>query len=245
MQRFFIDNGDLKTGIVCELPMNICHQVLNVLRMKNGAQVLLLDGQGGEYAAELQIDGKKVSGKILGVERNPFEAEVEVILFQSLLKSQEKFEWSAQKATELGATAITPLICDRCQVQALKKKERIEKIIREAAEQCERGKLPNLNDEISFDDMIESLNSLNSSSPEVTTLFCYEGIRQKMSPLPSLGKKINVIIGPEGGFSPKEIEKMEEFCQKNSNFHMIGLGRRILRSETAAITALSQILPYF
>ena len=241
LQRFFLKNVELNKIKEGFLENDICHQILNVLRMRAGEQVILLDNTGFEYLCELYIDGKKVRYKVLERNENLSEASVNVALCQALLKSQERFEWSAQKATELGVSAVVPLITERCQVGELRKKDRVEKIMKEASEQCERGRVPELKKEIKFEDLLNQLGD----EANATHLFFYEGLRNISMGLPKLAGNINVIIGPEGGFSADEVSEIEYFCSKNKNAHMLSLGKRILRSETASIVALAHILTKF
>ncbi len=217
------------------------HQIFNVLRMRDGEKIILLDNTGKEYLSEITIDKRHISYKILEEKENAFEADISVTLYQSLLKSQDRFEWAAQKGTELGVATIIPLITERCQVSELKKKSRVEKIMKEASEQCERGIIPELKDEIDFENMLQEF----SQQTDTTHLFFCENRRDQILELPELNTEVNVIIGPEGGFSDEELEKINTFCSENENAYVLSLGKRILRSETASIAALSNILTYF
>lgn len=209
--------------------------------MKSGEKIILLDGSGFEYVCEIAVHGKDVNFTVVEKRKNESEPSIDVTLYQALLKSQEKFELILQKAVELGVCSIVPLRAERCQLPDLRKKDRCEKIMREASEQSERAKVPPLADIVTFDEMIENLDT----SDTTTNLFLYEGMRDKKFKLPDLGVNVNVIIGPEGGFSPDEAQKMKAFCEKHKNSHILSLGKRILRSETASIAALSNILIHF
>ncbi|MDP4007562.1 MAG: RsmE family RNA methyltransferase [Candidatus Peregrinibacteria bacterium] len=238
LQRFFIEDNVLMVGDDDNLSKEICHQILNVLRMKTNDKVILLDNSGFEYTCEITVHGKNISYKVLEKNKNTLEPTINTILYQSILKSSERLEFAMQKATELGVMTIVPLITERCQVATLRKKDRFEKIIKEASEQSERGLLPTLENPIKFNDLIKTLDT----SLKTTNLFFYEGARHDKFELPSLSKNVNVIIGPEGGFSPEEALQIETFCKKNKNSYTLSLGKRILRSETASIVALAQIL---
>ena len=239
MQRFFLTDHELEVGTTGLFPQDVIHQILHVLRMKSGDEVMLLDNSGNEYASVIEVNGKRVTYEVVGCTQNTSEPPLYVISHQAFLKQHDRFELAVQKATELGASEITPLITDRCQVRELRKPERLEKIIRESAEQCERGKLPRLNDTTSF----ETLCNVARESDDVF-LFFYEGLDADQIALPVFqhNVKIHAIIGPEGGFSEEEGKMIERMCDEFSHCHALSLGPRILRAETASIVALARIL---
>ncbi|MEW6617300.1 MAG: RsmE family RNA methyltransferase [Patescibacteria group bacterium] len=201
------------------------HQIKNVLHLKIGEKILLCDENKNEYMVEITRIEKKVDTKIISSGKNKNESKRDVHLYLSILK-KENFELAVQKAVEVGVNTITPLITDRT-VKLDIKRERILKIIKEAAEQSERGIIPELKEIANFSDVIkEKRNGI--------TFFC----DRSGNNLYDLMKKteeenvINVFIGPEGGWSENELEYAKE-----NKFLIANLGKFTLRGETAAIIA--------
>lgn len=189
---------------------------------------------------DLSIEGKEKSN----------ELPVKINLYQGLPKS-DKLEFIIEKAVELGVYSVIPVAMTNSVVKVNdkvdKKLIRYNKISRSAAEQSKRGIIPEVKDIISFDEMIEK-TSKSEKGKNILFFENAEGIEKTkgyIRDIKGLLKKpaedndieINVIIGPEGGFSDKEIEKA-----KNKGIEILTLGDRILRTETAAITALSILM---
>ena len=183
--------------------------------------------------------------KIVNKYSSATELPVRVHLYQALPKG-DKLDFIIQKSVECGAFDITPFESQNCVVKVKKdaedkKSERRNKIALEAAKQCGRGIIPKVNTTLSFKEM------LNDVSDYDAVLFCYEG--QGTEPMGVVLKSIKsdgiindiaVIIGSEGGFSNDEAALAREH-----GFYSIGLGKRILRAETAAIFALTSIVYEF
>ena len=206
MQRFFIDRPLRETEIFDD---EIFHQIMRVLRMQKGDQIILFCGDGIEYLYELTNFSKK---SVECVQREKYEptgreSSKNITLYQSMPNKMEKLERIVQKNTELGVKKIIFFRSDRSQKLFLSdsKKERIKAISREALEQC-GGLFPV---EIIFSD--ENLESiLKNKNPDEKRLFLHtEG---KKSTLNELSYAINfgIFIGPEGGWSDSEIQKMNE-----------------------------------
>lgn len=205
------------------------HQISRVLRLKAGSDIVLLDNSGFEYPAIIEsLAEDEIVLKILEKRENEAEPKIKLALFQCLLK-KDKMEWIFEKGTELGVSKFVPVLSKHCVKTDLNFK-RAEKIIREAAEQCGRLKLPEFSEISDFEKAIAlyaregGLNLIFDKSGGISlkSFVC----RNK------LPEKINVFIGPEGGFSGDEIA----FAEK-SGFQIVSLGERILRAETAAIAA--------
>jgi len=212
-----------------KLSKEIAHQVYHVLRMRKGDRITLLDNSGWEYEAEIiSLNEARILGKKLS-EREP---KVELRLFSSLLKG-EKFEFVLQKGTELGVKEFIPVISSRCQAKepGEEKLARWRKIVKEAAEQSGRGKLPIILPPAKF----EEACFLAEGIPLIT----WEGEKGKglKDVLPTSAKKVSLFVGPEGGYSAEEIETAVK-----TGLKPISLGGRILRAETAAIAALAAIM---
>ena len=242
LQRFFVPRID---GV---LPDTIVHQILHVLRLKENDCVILLDNSGKEHTAKLCAYDKGMKKnqvlphyKVIETHENAYEPSVRVTLSLALLKSQERFEWAVQKATELGISAIRPLITERTQVKNLRNIERLRRIMQEASEQCERGIIPTLLPVKKFEELTEDAEKETGR----TIVFCHELSQSVFNTFPPLAEEIEIVIGPEGGFSEKESELITHTVKTTSHVHSISLGKRILRAETAAVTALSLILPHY
>jgi 16S rRNA (uracil1498-N3)-methyltransferase len=234
MNRFFLDSHLIINDRV-NFPENIAHQIIHVLRMDSGEVVEVLDGKGLIFQVQLDIDFDKkvVLGKIL--DRKPATTEPGISICLCFgMTSREKVELILQKGTEVGVSKFSPFISSRSLVQSTalsdKRKLRWERIIREAAEQSHRGKLPALISPMRFKECL----SANFDQHDLS-LIAWEGaaategaLRESLKDFEGL--KIALFIGPEGGFSDDEIG-----TAKKAGCQVISLGERILRMETAAL----------
>ncbi len=231
IHRFFIDSFN---GVEISLPEEVSHQVTQVLRLKLSEQIIILDNTGWEYICILtKIDKKHSLAKVIKKQLNQNEPKTKIHLYQSLI-SRDNFELVLQKAVELGISDITPVQTERTQFSiswAQEKYDRFQRIIKEAAEQSERGLLPSLKTPLNFE------AALGDAVDKGDTIVAWEkedpGKIFSSANLPS----INIMIGPEGGFTESEIE-----YAKKQNANTISLGKTILRSETAAIALISRII---
>lgn len=236
MNHFFVEPA-LVAGPEVRLEGEIAHQLSRVLRLEPGAYILLLDGQGFEYEVELtavQRQGKAdvALGRVLGRRSATGEPGVRLTLYQALLKG-EKFDFVLQKGTEVGVSRFVPLLTERCVVQTARP-DRWKKIIREAAEQSRRGKLPELVERPLG--LSEALDRLKARGQ--TALMAWEeehtlSLRQ----LPAGLTELAILIGPEGGFSKSEAAQAQA-----TGVQTVSLGKRILRAETAGPIAAALAL---
>ena len=244
MHRFFIPPNQIddNQAIITDA---IAHQIRNVLRMEVGQHIVVLDNEGWEYELKLAyIERKQVIGKIVEKRPSPHEPRTHITLYQSLMK-RDKFEFVLQKATEIGVSRIVPVISQRSIVQTASnlkpnKRDRWQRILTEAAEQSQRGRIPELASPLKFSEAI-------SQSPNLSlTLIAYEndGVSVKTAvslltprPSPLSPPTIAIFIGPEGGYHPSEIQLAQQHGAT-----IITLGNRILRAETAALLAPALIL---
>lgn len=235
MRRFFIDS---QTSIEDEifLPEQESHHLQHVLRLPAGNPLQLLDGVGNIHDAEIMVLGKRVKLRILRSVHVPQDA-TPIRVCQSLLKGQ-KIELLVQKCTELGVTEFTPFYSERCQFKkkelskVTKKYDRWRRIIEEACKQCGTPWAMRLNPLLSFEEM------LRANVQEVQRILFWEeaGIENSLHSLP-LKKDtygLQVVFGPEGGFSVEEAT-----AAKEADFQVLSLGARILKAETANIAAVS------
>lgn len=232
MVRFFVTPQELDTDCITLTGENEQHK--KVLRLKDGEQVLLCDGQGREALCQIDGDGLTV------VERRPSQTEagVFVTVYMAFPKA-DKLEHVIQKATELGASEIVAFPSARCvsrpDDKSLKKKlERWQKIAVSAAEQSGRGRIPQV--------MVLSglREALERGAKADRPLLFYENeqaVTLKMALSGTPYQTVSLLTGPEGGLEEKEVERARE-----AGWQVCTLGKRILRCETAPLCALSAVM---
>jgi 16S rRNA (uracil1498-N3)-methyltransferase len=210
--------------------------------MKTGDELLLCDGQGTEYLARISgLTRTEVKADVVS-QSNRAIATPRITLGQGLPKS-DKMDVIVQKTTELGVASVVPLVTERTIVKIRDEARRIlrwQKIAREAAMQSNRADIPSIEPILPFSDFLLSLDpGPLTHDPSVLKLLPWEEgtthIRSVLRAAPDV-KSIIVLIGPEGGFS-----KDEAASARDKGFHLVSLGRNILRTETAALAALSMI----
>lgn len=252
MHRFFVPAAALAQQPVV-LTGDQAHQIRRVLRMRVGERVTLLDGQGWAYEGVLiAVDEGNVRCQTLRRWEAAGEPRTHITLYQAVLKG-ERFSWALQKGVEVGVSAFAPLICERNVVDDLaaieSKRERWECIIREAAEQCGRGRLPELDQTQLFSQAASPSLPPPCPSPgrrgaggEVR-LIAWEGeysttLRDALARCNwAAGARIQLFVGPEGGFTEDEIA-----LARRCGVQPVTLGPRILRAETAGVIAAALIL---
>ena len=242
MPRFFVQKEQLTQETVT-IYGDDAHHISRALRMAAGEQITVCDMQSNEYLCELtEFLPDRVCARILSRGHSDTEPPYYAHVYQALPKG-DKLDSIIQKSVECGASAITTFSSERCVVKMKdaneeKKLERRRRIASEAAKQSGRGALPEVRPTLGFSQAIEEASRAD------IPLFCYEGetdqtlsqvLRQKkaewnMDKLPI----ISVVVGSEGGFSQKEANEA-----KKAGMIPIGLGKRILRTETAASFVLS------
>ena len=216
--------------------------LIRVLRCKPGDEVTLVDRQGVCYQAEITgITGKEVVAGIKGPVQPAPESPIKLILLQGVLKAQ-KMDLVIQKAVELGASSIIPVITERVVVSETRKLPRWQSIALEAARQCGRAIIPPVMEPVKLREFFSKIKC-----PIRGIVFWEEGgaplkevIADIRTPLPAGGQAadVYVLIGPEGGLAEEEVELAQE-CGLN----VATMGERILKAETAAISALT-VLQY-
>ncbi len=214
------------------------HHLLRVLRLTIGDELFVFDGDGDEYRCEFtEVKNKIAVVEVIEKLNNPVESPLQLTLAQALAKG-EKFDFIVQKATELGASCITPLITEYADVklnaeQAGKRLERWQRISLEALKQSGRRKIVKIALPVSIEKFFESNDQKNK---EEIIFFNERGGLTLEPALNSLKNKeiVTAMIGPEGGWSDKEIHLFNQHACKS-----VTLGGRILRTETAAIAAIT------
>ena len=206
---------------------------IKVLRLSVGDRILVVDGFGATHEVELDaVSGKQVAGRILSTVHEAGEPRNQLHLALAVLHQPARWETFLEKAVELGCTRITPLVTERTQQGRLKAR-RLENIMVSALKQCERSRLPQLDDPMSLEAVLALDGSLR--------LICHEALSdgRTLADLlagvdgPPEGPR-RVLIGPEGGFTDGEVERA-----RRANWTRVWLGPRRLRAETAAMVAAS------
>lgn len=228
--RFFVPPETLAADTL-RLPDDVAHQVAHVLRLHAGERVVLLGG-GLEHEVELVAVARSgVTVRVVATRPATGEPRLRLTLCPALLKA-DKFEWVLQKCTELGVAAFQPVISARCVSDAAsaRKMARWQRIVQEAAEQSGRGIVPPVAEPIALDKLpVEAA---------IATLMAYEqehrrGLRAALAEA-ATGGALVLVVGPEGGFTPDEVER---FCARGAQ--AVSMGLRILRAETACVAAVA------
>lgn len=242
MQKFFVDESQIEDEKIKIIGEDVKH-IANVLRMQIGEQFLVGNNSTLEtFLTEIShIEKDKVVVNIVEKMETQTESNVEIDLYQGLPKA-DKMELIIQKTTEIGVSKIIPVDMVRCIVKlddkdAKKKIERWQKVAEGAAKQSKRGKIPKVENKIKLKDLKSKVNDYD------IFLVAYEGenknsLKEQLRMLNKNEKyKIGILIGPEGGIDKEEIEML-----KGENVKIVTLGKRILRTETAPIVVVSNII---
>ncbi len=219
----------LAPGLELALTDAAAHHLLRVLKVKPGQPIVIFNGQGGEYRAEVAaVERVSLVVRLSAEQVVNRESPCQLHLAQAILHS-DKMDIALQKATECGVSDITPIFSDYCQQRQkaeliAKKQQHWQRVIISATEQCGRDRLPT----------VHPATLLQAWLPQqtgVTTFVFHPAQSNAMMPTSS---NINLLIGPEGGWSQQEINLfIEQRCLFRS------LGPRILRAETATVAALT------
>ncbi len=238
MPRFFIEGIAPGPGDRITLSEEDSRHVALSLRMKRGESLTLCDGDGTDYECRAVDFGDAVTVEVISSSPSAGEPSFRATVYQAEIKG-DKFDTVIQKTVELGAAGIVPFVSSRCVSRpdprdADKKKKRRERIALEAAKQCGRGIVPPVGATVPFEKAAEE--AAKADLP----LFCWE---EATLPLKDVIRgrdpsTVSVVIGPEGGFSAEEAKAAEA-----AGLITVSLGRRILRTETAAGAVLS-VLSY-
>lgn len=223
---------DLTVGTTLPLDERLNHYLIKVLRVRMGAEIILFNGCGNEYQAKItELSKKHITVHIKKQDSPVRESPLAIHLFQAITRG-ERMDYSLQKSVELGVTEITPILTERTEVHI--KPEKLEKklahwrgIITSAAEQSGRVVLPTLHPPCALNDAIQAMNDLS---------FILEPTSTDALPLKLTTHQLNLLIGPEGGFSPEEID-----LAKSHLIQSICLGPRILRTETATAVGITAL----
>jgi 16S rRNA (uracil1498-N3)-methyltransferase len=238
--RFFVAPTAIQGRDVHITDPALAHQLANVLRLQPGDRIVVLDDTGWEYTVILETIGRQgVRGSIEERTATAGEPRLHLTLYVALLKA-DRFELVLQKGTELGVTRFVPLLTERSVADpaagaSAAKRERWERIIREAAEQSRRGRLPGLAAPQTFS------HACHEAAAGVRALLLWEGgnavsFAVALADGASEARPCAIFSGPEGGWTDDEVATAIGY-----NMILVSLGPRILRAETAPIAAASAI----
>lgn len=233
LPRFFCE-APLSAGARLLLPAALAHHAVRVLRLRDGAQIVLFDGRGGEYPATLHTEGKD-AWALLGA-HNPREAELagRVVLVQGLPAS-DKMDWVVEKAVELGACRVSPIAAQRSvlQLSGARLEKRLAhwaRVAQAASEQCGRNRVMAV-------DAPTDLRTWLEQPCDGVRLLCHP------EAVPSLPEalaghtgleQVSLLVGPEGGWSDDELE-----LAAHHNVLAVRYGPRVLRTETAGLALIA------
>ena len=232
--RFFLPDVELVPGQPVDLTP-LARQLARVLRLHTGAEIHLLDNRGACFLTRIEtLDDRRGTGTVLAAEEMGGEPAARLTLYQCSLKA-DKFEWVLQKGTELGVAGFVPVVSTRSVVRPVtalaKKMDRWQAIIREAAEQAGRARLPTLHAPLTFDQAVGHATGQRFLPWE-----------EADNRAPGLGDLVArtrpdalaLLVGPEGGIAPEEAT-----LAMRHGWQPVTLGPRILRAETAALAAVT------
>ncbi|MGQ0794317.1 MAG: 16S rRNA (uracil(1498)-N(3))-methyltransferase [Deltaproteobacteria bacterium] len=232
MPRFPIKQTQIANSIATIAGSDHKH-IVRVLRLNHGDRLTLFDESGIEYTGAIErITSRDLTVSILLEKKVETESRLNISLLQGLPKA-DKMDFIVEKSTELGVKEIIPVITSRSIIRRTDKAPRWRKIAVESAKQCRRSTPPAIGEVVDFNTAIKSYNDGN----RLKIIFyenCLDNMKSYINTSSQLPTDIILFIGPEGGFSDNEILSAKQF-----NFIPLGLGPRILRTETAGIAAIS------
>ena len=240
MHRFYVETPIVETGVTVTLSAEESAHAARVLRLRPGEEVRLLDDANLWEAVLESVDPKDTIAKVTALCPSP-EAPAQAVLFQGLPKA-DKLELIAQKGTELGMWELWPVEMERSVAKADKadkadkKRERLSRIALEAAKQSGRAHVPRVASTIPFAKALNRLDAFDLvlvAWEEEHSLPMSQAVA-KYAAQHGVPKRVMIVIGPEGGISQREWEQLKEHGAVS-----VTLGRRILRTETARLCALS------
>ncbi|MBD1262775.1 16S rRNA (uracil(1498)-N(3))-methyltransferase [Maribacter polysiphoniae] len=229
MQLFYNPKLDSSVSQFVFTPEESRH-IVKVLRKKESDNLLITNGKGYIFEAKIMVaDTKKCKAQIISSTKK-HRKMYWFHLVVAPTKSNDRFEWFLEKATEIGVDEITPVICDRSE-RKIVKQERMEKVLQSAMKQSMQAYLPKLNPITTYSEFVEK-----EREGLLFIAHCEEDEKMELKRRVAPDKDVTILIGPEGDFSEKEINKAYE-----KGFLPVSLGQNRLRTETAAIVACTTV----
>lgn len=224
--RFFCETP-LDAGRRVELPDALAHHALRVLRLADGAPIVLFDGRGGQYSATLRAEGRRALAELGAHEAVESELRGRLVLIQGLA-SGDKMDWVVEKAVELGVAELRPVAAERSVLRLSgprldKRLDHWRAIARAACEQCGRNRLMAVHPPAPLAACLEAIDG--------PALFCHpDGPLDFRAALSGVRDSLALMVGPEGGWSPEELALARRRGLLGARF-----GTRVLRTETAGL----------
>ena len=236
MPRFYC-SVPLDAHQTIELPPELAHHAVRVLRLKTGAPLILFDGRGGQYPATLAVDGKKSYATLGAHCAAEAELDGDITLAQGIA-SADKMDWIVEKAVELGARRLVPIAAHRSLLQL--SGERLEKrlahwnrIARSASEQCGRNRVMPVAAPLPLRDCLAQLDF----NADGQGLFCHPDAPRTLAGSLRAGvSRLTLFVGPEGGWSDEE-----QSLATRAGAQPVRFGNRVLRTETAGLALIAAI----
>lgn len=231
MPRFPIDQSRINNNEALITGTDYRH-IVKVLRLNTGDEITLFDNNSSEYRGRIREIGKReIWVEIIESREVNTESPLRITLLQGLPKA-DKMDYIVEKATELGVHAIVPVITERTQFAQRDRKKRWERITTEAAKQCGRTKPADIENTLDFSKAIKTYS--DKELKLILHVNCEVSVKNYIKNTLQAPTNIVIFVGPEGGFSDKEILLSNEM-----GFISLGLGPRVLRTETASVAVLS------
>lgn len=243
--RFYADI-QLENGTTTLLPKEAAHHCAQVLRYQVDDQLTVFNGDGCDYLASIvSIEKKRCEIKIEQRIKLSNESPLKIHLIQGIAKG-DKMDLIIQKSVELGVTEITPVFTERCNVKLdpkrlIKKLDHWKKIAISACEQSGRAIIPTINSAIQIEQLqIEEKPIENQPALELMTFYLHPTSEKSFSDYPIENKRVALLVGPEGGFSDRDLQQAHK-----KNICGVSMGPRILRTETAGLSAIAILQSQF
>ncbi|GHE77085.1 16S rRNA (uracil(1498)-N(3))-methyltransferase [Thalassotalea profundi] len=232
-------NHPLTLGATIELDADAFGHIIRVLRLNNGDKIILFNsalfnGKWGEFSAELtNVSKKNAQAKIISFTEKNNESPLNIHLGQGISRG-DRMDFTLQKSVELGVNTITPLFTERCGVKLSgerlnKKQEQWQKIVISACEQSGRCSVPMVKQP-------EVLSAWLAQKTSALKLNLHPKAQHSIMSIPDINDRVRLLVGPEGGLTDEEINAAEQH-----KFQAVLLGPRVLRTETAALTAITAL----
>ena len=239
MHRFFVPPSNIE-GERATLTADASRQLARVLRAMPGDGIIVLDDSGYEYAVTLDnVNPRATCGVINDRYRGKGETRLAITLYQGLMKA-DRFEYVLQKGTELGISRFVPIVSERTVARNVISHNRLERwhrIMREAAEQSGRCRLPALGDTLSFIEVCDSITGPAVIGWESERDTGIKDVLLRHKADMDSAQSISIVIGSEGGLTEEEVR-----YALDCGIAAVSLGRRVLRAETAGIVAATAVL---
>lgn len=225
---------DFSSNSTVALSSDAFGHVVRVLRLKAGDEITLFNGDGHDYQAKLQdVSKKQATATIISSINRNNESPLNIHLGQGISRG-DRMDFTLQKSVELGVNTITPLFTERCGVKLNaerleKKRQQWQKIVISACEQSGRAVVPQVLAPV-------SLSVWLTQTTSALKINLHPRAQHSIMGLPMTAERVRLLIGPEGGLTDEEIEQAS-----NANYTEVLLGPRVLRTETAALTAITAL----